>query len=218
MGKWAEVHCVCPNRVPLPDSDEDFSRPYRNKRRLTKYERKEIEEWERTTKNMFECGHRSGVAIEFWPGDIIQLGNLIGSIFREEGSTFEVFTKVGDWRQYDDELLLIQPDEAALWQMEIKEIQRALQGCGNLPKDKLERLILEFFRIELGSRINLEERLNKVAAEMPFASIESLKRNVQQSKRPDIESTVEQITEALRDAAKLCCASIATGNPIRLMW
>jgi hypothetical protein len=218
MGKWAEVHCVCPNRVPLPGSDFYFDEPHRNKRRLTKKEKAEVAEWKRTTKDMFECGHRSGIVIEFWPGDIIHLGNLIGSIFRDESGTFEVFAKVGDWRCYEDELLLIQPDEASLWLMEIEEIQRALLGFSNLPQDKMERLIVEFYRDDLGSRLDLERRLDEVAAKMPFAQVVPLKRNVQQSKWPDLESTVEKILEALTDAAKLCRASTGTGNPIRLLW
>ena len=218
MGKWAEVHCNCPDRVPLPGSDFYFGAPHRNKRRLTKKEREEVEEWKRTTKNMFECGHRSGVVIEFWPGDIIHLGNLIGSLFRDESATFEVFAKVGDWRCYEDELLLILPDEAALWLLEIDEIGRGLSGFGNLPQGKMERLILEFFRDDLGSRLALVRQLDEVGAKMPFAPTVPLKRNVQQSKRPDIESTVEKISEALGDAAKLCRASMEIGNPIRLLW
>jgi hypothetical protein len=218
MGKWSEVHCDCPNRVPLPGSDFYFDKPHRNKRRLTKKEKAEVEEWERTTKDMFECGHRSGVVIEFWPGDIIHLGNLIGSVFRDESVTFEVFAKVGDWRRYEDELLLIQPDEASLWLMEIEEIQRALLGSENLPPDKMAKLIVESYRADLGGRLDLERRLDEVAAKAPFARVNPLKRNVQQSKLPDLESTVEKIVKALTDAARLCSASIGTGNPIRLLW
>jgi hypothetical protein len=50
------------------------------------------------------------------------------------------------------------------------------------------------------------------------ARVIPLKRNVQQSKRPDLESTVEKIVKALTDASRLCRASIGTGNPIRLLW
>jgi hypothetical protein len=181
-------------------------------------EKAEVEEWERTTMNMFECGHRNGVVIEFWPGDIIHLGKLIGSIFRDESGTFEVFDKVGDWRRYEDELLLVQPDEASLWIMEIEEIQRALLGFENLPQDKTGKLLVEFYRAEFGSRLDLERRLDEVAGKMPLARVVPLKRNVQQLKRPDLESTVEKIVEALTNAAKLCHASIGTGNPIRLLW
>jgi len=218
MGKWAEVHCDCLNRIPLSGSDFYFDQPHRNKGRLTKKEREEVEEWERTAKNMFACGHRSGVVIEFSPGDIIHLANLVGSIFRDESGTFEVFAKVGDWRRYDDELLLIQPDEAGLWLMEIEDIQRALQGFGNLPQDKIERLLLEFYGDDLGSRHDLERRLNEITARMPFARVVPLKRNLQQSKPPDLESSVEKIKEALSDAAKLCHTSIEVRNPIRLLW
>jgi hypothetical protein len=217
MGKWAEVHCDCLNRVPLASSDF-FDESHHNKRRLTKKEKAEVEAREHTTKNMFECGHRRGVVIEFCPEGIIHLGNLIGSIFRDEGGTFEIFAKVGDWRCYEDELLLIKPGEASLWLMEIEEIQRGLQGFGNLLQGKIEKLIVEFYRDDLGNRLDLEKRLDEVAGKMSFARVIPLKQNVQRSKRPDLESTVEKIVKALTDAAKLCQASIGTGNPIRLLW
>lgn len=218
MGKWAEVYCACPNRVPVRGSDFYFDEPHRAKRRLTKKEKAEVEEWKRETKNMFECGHRSGLIIELCPGDIIHLGNLIGSIFPDESTTFEVFAKVGDWRCYEDELLLIQPDEAGLWLMEIEKVQQALQGFGNLPQDKIERLILEFYRDDLGSRLDLERRLDEVAEKMFSGPVIQMRRNIQELKRPDMETTVEKIIEALTHAAKLCRASLETRNPIRLLW
>lgn len=176
MGKWAEVHCACLNRVPLPGSHFYFDEPHRSKRRLTKKEKAEVEEWKRTTKNMFECGHRSGLIIELGPGDIIHLGKVLGSVFRDESGTFEVFAKVGDWRCYEDELLLIQPDEAGLWLMEIEESQRALKGFGNLPEDKIERLLLQFYRDDLGSRLDLERRLDEVAEKMLSGPIIQMRR------------------------------------------
>lgn len=114
MGSWAEVYCDCLNRVRLPQSHYHFDRPHYKKSQLTKKEREEIEEWKQTTQDMFQCGHRNGMAVEFGPGDIILLGKLIGSIFRHDPGAFEVFIKVGDWRCYENELLLIKPDEAAL--------------------------------------------------------------------------------------------------------
>lgn len=215
MGKWAEVYCVCPDREPVPGSDFMLGRPHRNKRRLTKKQREDVAEWERTTKNMFKCGHRNGVVIEFWPGEIINLGDIICRIF---AIGFDIFKRVGDWRCYYDELLMIEPDEAQAWLMEIEELQRAFDGEGNLPQQKIEGLISEFFRRDLGFRIDLERRLDEAAAKMPFAGVNALKQNVQQSEQPSIESTIQKIAEALADAAHLCRASIETGNPIRLLW
>src|SRR5688500_14898627 len=173
MGKWAEVQCACPNRKPVPGSDFMVGKPHRNKRRLTKKQSDEVAEWERTTRNMYECGHRDGVVVEFWPGDIVNLGDIIGGIF-EDG--FEIFKRAGDWRCYEDELLLIPPDESQLWLLEIDEIQRALDGAGNLPQQKVERLILEFLRRNLGVRNDLERRLDEVTAQMPFARLNALKK------------------------------------------
>jgi hypothetical protein len=216
MGRWAEVQCTCLNRTPLPGSDPISDRPHRKKQRLTKKQKAEVEEWEQTTMDMFACGHRRGVVIEFWPGNIIHLGHLLGTIFPD--STFEVFTKVGDWRCYEDELLLIQPAEADRWLGEIEEIQRAFEGAGNLPADKLDDLVSAYYRDEFGARLSLEARLKQAEAEMPFASIAFLKRNLQQTKIPDMESTIETIMEALQGATKLCHASMETGSAIRLLW
>ena len=83
MGKWVQVYCSCENRTPVPNSDSSFGRPHRKKRRLTNIEKQEVEEWERSEKNMYECGHRNGAVVEFSPGDIIQLGDLIASVFRD---------------------------------------------------------------------------------------------------------------------------------------
>jgi len=215
MGKWAEVHCNCPNRIPLAGGDSCYQ-PHRRKRRLTAKQKAEVEEWERTTQDMFVCGHRNGNLIEFSPGDIVHLGYLIGSIFRDKEGAFKLFGKVGDWRCYEDELLLVTPDRARLWLLEIEEVQQALSGLGNLEREKTARLLLEFYQNDLGSRLDLEYRLDEIAAKMPSARI--LKDNVERTGRPDVETTLQKIQEALTDASRLCHASVETGNPIRLLW
>lgn len=146
------------------------------------------------------------MVIEFWPGNIIHLGSLLDS-------TFPVFTKVGDWRCYEDELLLIQPDEARAWLKEIEDLQRRLEST-----DQLDELVSKYYQEDLGTRLYLEARLDQAGTEMPFARIVPLKRNLEKTPRPDIESTIATINEALSDATKLCRASIETGNPIRLLW
>ncbi|HKU76491.1 MAG TPA: hypothetical protein VJR02_21445 [Pyrinomonadaceae bacterium] len=216
MGKWAEVECVCPNRVRLPKSDSQFDRPYvHNRRRLSEKEKAEVEEWKRTTENMFACGHRSGLVVELSPSGIIQLGRLLAKIFT--GNEFDVFAKVGNSHCYEDELLLVQPQEAELWLLEIDELRRAFEGAGNLSYEALERLVLALYRDDLSDRLSLEARLNEVEAKMPLSSVSSLKQNVQKFKRPDIESTNEKIIEVLEAAEKLCRASIETSSPIRMM-
>ena len=215
MGKWAEVHCACPNRRPVPGSDFMFGKPHRNKRRLTKKQSEDVAEWERTTKNMYECGHRSGVVVEFWPGDIVQVGYLIGNFFKDG---FEIFRRVGDWRCYDDELLLIQCQESELWLMEIEELQQALMGQGNVPQDQMDRLIFEFFRTYVDAHSDLRWRLDEVAANIPFAGVNGLLENVKNSEEPSLESVIEKLKEAAAYAALLCRASIETRNPIRLLW
>lgn len=218
MGKWVKVHCSCENRTPNPSGDSLFGRPHRKKRRLTNREKQEVDEWERTTRGVYECGHRNGVLLEFCPGDIIQLGNLIGSILEETTVNFEVFTRVGDWECYEDELLLISPDEAHVWLAEIEELQRSFRGLGQLQPERVESVVEQFYRQELASRIDLERRLDRIGEQQPMAPVVGLKRNVQQSTWPDTASTLERIEAALTNSAKLCNTSIESGNPIRLLW
>jgi hypothetical protein len=201
----------------VPNSDFIFGRPYRDKRRLTNKEKREVEEWEQTTRNMYECGHRSGNLIEFWPGEIVRLGNLIGSIFRGSSHQFEIFTRIGDWRCYEDELLLIPTDKARLWLTEIEEIRQGLQGLGDLPRRRIVKLISVFYRDELESRTELERRLGKAAEKMPSVAVEALRQNVQGLKW-DMEIAIETLNKALSDAIKLCQASFDTKNEIRFLW
>ncbi|MGE5571083.1 MAG: hypothetical protein ACM3S5_18770, partial [Rhodospirillales bacterium] len=64
-------------------------------------QKQELENWEQTTQNMYRCGHRNGMVIELWPGDIIKLSRLITETFAHEQFPVEVFAKVGDWRNGD---------------------------------------------------------------------------------------------------------------------
>jgi hypothetical protein len=216
MGKWAEVQCACANRIPLPDSDPFLGRPHQQKHRLTKTEEADVEEWKRTTEKLFACGHRGGLVIELCPSDIIHLGDLLATVFND--NVFEVFARVGNWRCYEDELLLIQPQEAEFWLLEIEELQKAFEGAGNLPDAAVNRLVVAYYSDDLGSRLSFEASLNEAEARFQTSAVGALKRTLQRSKRPDIESTIEKITKACLDATKLCRASLETGKPVRLMW
>lgn len=94
MGPWAEVHCSCPNRVPVENSDEFFDRPHRRKHRLTKRHQQEVQQWEQSRKNLFQCGHRNGLVIELWPRHIIQIGSLLGTVFTDTPPLQETATLV----------------------------------------------------------------------------------------------------------------------------
>lgn len=173
MGKWAEVHCSCPNRVPVENSDGFFDRPHPRKQRLTKRQQQEVQQWEQSRKNLFQCGHRKGLVIELWPGHIIQVGLRFGTVFRDAESAFNVFTRVGDWRLYEDELLLIEPDQAAIWLTEIQALSQALQGAATLPSRKTAKVVEEFARLEIESPLEkLKEALTD-AARLCRASMET---------------------------------------------
>ena len=150
MGKWAQVYCHCDNRTPVANSSRS-ARPYNKKRRLTNRQKHEVEEWQRTTERMYECGHRGGVVVEFYPGAIHLLGSVIASVLREQTGSFDIFSKVADPACYvdGDELLLICPGNARLWLLEVYEIRQGLQGIGEARLETFERVAVEIHRREL---------------------------------------------------------------------
>ena len=125
MGKWCEIKCNCPDREPLPGSEWHDYGMYR--KHFTGRVRPP-EEWEEKIKGMYRCGHRDGAFIQFWPGDLLKIGLALEAAYRERPEYFEIFRRITNWRNYEDEYLALSPDEAALWQMEIEHLQRYLSG------------------------------------------------------------------------------------------
>lgn len=102
--------------------------------------------------------------------------------------------------------------------MEVEELQRALTGLNNLPNSKIEKLIVEFFRTNLGGTSALEARIDEAADRMSASVVSNLKRNVQESRLNDLEEATQKILMALKHTEQLCDASVRTGNPIRMLW
>lgn len=98
MGRWCLVRCNCPNRVPLQDS-----------------------RW-----GDYACGHVDGAIIAFAPNDLLTIGQDLERIYRDDPREFEIFRKIGNPESYVDEYASLSTDEAALWQMEIEQLQRFL--------------------------------------------------------------------------------------------
>jgi hypothetical protein len=65
--------------------------------------------------------------LELWPGDLFSIGYAIEEAFDRQ-THFEIFTKIADWRQYEDEYLCLEPSEIDLWEMEIEQLKRYLSG------------------------------------------------------------------------------------------
>ncbi len=127
VGKWCEVKCNCQNRTPVRGSQwlgyGDYQK-FEEKPRLAKTP----QEWEENVKGMYECGHRDGAFFQIWPGDIFKFGYALDAGFKDRPSQFEVFRRIADSRNYDDEYLALTPEEAALWELEIEQLKRFLSG------------------------------------------------------------------------------------------
>jgi hypothetical protein len=101
MGRWCEVKCNCPNREPIDPYDKE---------------------------GQYQCGHTAGLCFELWPGDLFAIGYALEFEFRHRRTEFAIFIKVGNWRIYHDERLVLSLEEAALWQLEIEQLQKYLTG------------------------------------------------------------------------------------------
>ena len=163
MGKWSQVRCNCPNRIPLPNSSLR-DRPYRNcpHKKLSNRQKREIKIWQENIESMYECGHRNGMLVQLYPGKIIKLGFVIKRVFKND-LTFEIYPKVGDWRNYFSdglaEELRISPLEAELWLMEVAELEKAFSWQGNLPYSQVQKLISILYKREARSVEILRQRL-----------------------------------------------------------
>ena len=108
------------------------------------------------------CDHADGLVVEVWPGDVIRLGALLTSLFKETPVIFEIYRFVGDSRNYPHEELRLTTEQADLWRTETAELQKALQSEGDLPYRKIEKLKLEWLRHEADLRRSLEKNVERI--------------------------------------------------------
>ena len=215
MGKWSQVRCNCPNRIPLPNSSLR-DRPHRHcpYKKLSNRQKREIKTWQENLENMYECGHLDGMLVQFSPDKIIELGFVLKQVFKNDSLTFEIYSRVGDWRNYYsdglDEELRISPQEAELWLMEVAELEQAFLEQGNLPYRQVQQLISVLYEREAKSLDNLIQQL-ETARVVPL--LQNLDRKLQS---PDV--FLEEQFGVLKDTTRLCQAGIETGNPIELLW
>ncbi len=101
MGRWCEIKCNCPNRIPIDPVIKEGA---------------------------YYCGHKAGLCFEIWPGDLFAIGYALEFAFRDRRNEFELFIKVGNWRAYHDERLAFSLEEVALWQLEIEQLQKYLSN------------------------------------------------------------------------------------------
>lgn len=109
MGKWSQVKCNCPNRVPVAGG---------------------------FYKRVYECGHKRGMLFQIWPGNLFDVGRLLKDMFRhdpEYAKSFSTFIKIARFENYDDEYLELNGEERELWQLEIEELFAFIEGRTFLP-------------------------------------------------------------------------------------
>jgi hypothetical protein len=110
MGKWCEVKCDCPDEGPVAPCSQRLR---------------------------YNCAH-NGVFMEIWPGDMFCIAHAIEEAFGRQ-THFEIFTRIADWRQYEDEYLSLEPGEIDLWEMEIEQLKRYLSGEEHMGWHELRR-------------------------------------------------------------------------------
>lgn len=220
MGKWVQVRCNCPNRISLPNSS-CHDQPYQNSKwqKLSNRKKKEIKTWQENVENRYKCGHVDGMLVQFCPDEIIELGFVLNKVFKDD-VTFEIYSKVGEWRNYFlnglSEELRISPQEAELWLMEVAELEKWFLGQGNLPYHQIQQIILILYQREVRSNNNLKQQFESLEGG-GFARIVPFLKNLDIDAK-SIDVFLEEKLRVLQDTAKLCQAAIVTGNPIELLW
>ena len=221
MGKWSQIRCNCPNRIPIPNS-KWYARPYRNTNwnKLSNRQKNKIKAWEENKEGMYKCGHRNGMLVELYPGKIVELGFAIKKVFQQD-YTFEIYSKVGDWRNYfldgRNEELIISVPEAELWLMEAVELERAFLQQGNLPYDLTRQLIKVLHQRKVKSSQNLRQQIESIRDKKSYARMFSFLHNLDsQAKFPDFD--LKEEFEVIKNTKKLCQAAIDLENPIELLW
>ena len=110
MGKWSEVKCNCPNRVPVDPN-----------RVLEPY----------------QCGHVEGVLLGVWPGYFLEVGRFLKRLSHDPDyqSPFEIFPLLHDsWTHWTpDEYLGLTTPQRDAWRLEIEELLRAEAGESVFP-------------------------------------------------------------------------------------
>jgi hypothetical protein len=59
----------------------------------------------------------------------LTVGQDLDRIYRQDPRVFEVFRRIGNPENYEDEYLSLSTDEAVLWQMEMEQLQRYLSAA-----------------------------------------------------------------------------------------
>ena len=215
MGKFAQVRCNCPNRIPMEGSDWN-SQPYKNRhhKKLSARQRGDLEIWKQNLLNMYECGHREGMLVQIGTDEIIKLGFVLTTIFQEDSLRFEIYAKISDWHNYflDDfnEEFHISPQETELWLMELEELEKALLGHENLPYPKVQQLITLMYESKVNSHNALRKRLKS-------PGLISLLKNLDKEPLP-LDDYLNELLKVLEWAKQLCKEGIDSGNPIEFFW
>jgi len=136
MGKWCKVFCSCENRRPLSAGKWPN---YDSYRRNVGAPAKPREFWENNIRNAFECGHRSGIAYETWPGDILRIGSALERAFKENKTQFPIFRKLADFSYYDQEVLEITFEEVKDWAVEVGHLKDINAGRQHFPYHEQQR-------------------------------------------------------------------------------
>jgi hypothetical protein len=161
MGRWCRVKCNCENREIL-----EYHGGF----------------------DSYKCGHDDGAYIQFAPNDLFKIGYALEYAFDKKSQIFDVFIKIGNWREYDDEYLALTEEERDMWQLEIEELQK-------------------FLNEEYSMGWKETNKFHQYLDEDPLLSVCISKM----SKTEGLDST-------LKKGLSLIEASKLTGNPVELLW
>ena len=141
MGKYAYVECNCPNRQPLPGSERGNSPASKFRRtHVSRQKRKHAEQQWTTNEGMYACGHRNGILIELWPGDLYDICHCASNIFVDESDLYRVSRKIVDGNYWDGDCRSpLSVEDATGWRVELERLQRYFDGRDYMGWDRLAK-------------------------------------------------------------------------------
>jgi hypothetical protein len=195
MGKWCEVKCSCPNRNPLPHSHWS-DEPYLGKHK-TKQQAEIRQKWKEKIYGMYECGHRDGCFLQLPPSHIFTVGYGLKEAFGRELGPFEIYRKITDPRNYEDEYLVLSLSEVDLWQMEINQIGKYILGEQYMGWNE-SRAWERYWKKYWSQMMEWKDRSHDPVEEDSWFMMNE--------------------HEMLKESLEICHASMVTQNPVEFFW
>jgi hypothetical protein len=123
MYHWCQVRCNCPNRALLPGLKE-----FRQKLAVLRHQSPEQQriwnDWTNeahswTYHEMYRCGHRRGVIVEFSSDNLYRIRDSLNELLHVTAIRFPVWDTIISLNGWNGAPFQLSPDQTVVWQQEL---------------------------------------------------------------------------------------------------